>query len=265
MLLDKTNKAMPDADVTQADIIHAYVGLRPLVADMDDQADATYGLSRGSEIYDHARHGGPQGLVSALGGKWTTSRRLGEQIVDLAFAKLGRPLANKRSADTLLACAPREDLGLFMDRMRAAYPALETETIDVLSRLYGSLLPEMMVADTSGLEALGDEVLAARIAFALNDEMAAHLTDVVMRRLVEGQLGLIDKKQSDIIAAYMAERLGWDASALKKQKAALARAWALPNSRAKAPAQPQNKTPGKTPGKTKGKTAAPRRAKSKKA
>ena len=134
---------------------------------------------------------------------------------------------------------------------RGAFPALETETVDVLSRLYGRLLPEMMAGDSTGLEDLGDTVLAARVAFALSDEMAAHLTDVVMRRLVEGQLGLIDKKQSDIIAAYMADRLGWSAAELKKQKAALAQVWALPKSR-----KPQDKA--------KRKSAAPRRAKSKK-
>lgn len=220
LLLDKANRALPDAKLTEADIIFAYVGLRPLVADMDDKTDATYGLSRGSEIYDHARHNGPEGFISALGGKWTTSRRLAEQITDLAMQHLERPPARKRSAQTLLACTPRDDLSRFMDDMRGAFPEIETAEIDVLSRLYGRLLPAMMASDIKGLEAL-DGVLAARIAFAIDEEMAVQLTDVVMRRLPEGQLGALTAKQIIAIADYMAARLGWSEAESKKQKSAL--------------------------------------------
>ena len=44
----------------------------------------------------------------------------------------------------------------------------------------------MMVADTNGLAALKDDLLAARIAFAVSDEMAMTLEDIVLRRLIEG-------------------------------------------------------------------------------
>ena len=236
LLLDKANQAMPDVALTTKDVIYAYAGLRPLVADINDAADATYGLSRGSEIYDHESQGGPAGLLSALGGKWTTSRRLAEQIVDLAFTKLGRAPAHRRSADTLLACTPRDDLAHFMDTMRAAYPAHETQSIDVLTRLYGRLLPDMMAADTRGLEALGDELLAAGVAFALSDEMAVQLDDVVLRRLVDGQLGLLTAKHIDAIAAYMAEKLGWSAAQTDKQKQQLRQLLALP-AKARKPAK----------------------------
>ena len=43
-LLAKANRALPDAKLTRKDVVYAYVGLRPLVADMDDRPDATYGL-----------------------------------------------------------------------------------------------------------------------------------------------------------------------------------------------------------------------------
>jgi glycerol-3-phosphate dehydrogenase len=75
LLLNKTNAVLPEAQLTRDDVVHAYVGLRPLVADIDDRAETTYGLSRGSEIYDHSEHGGPEGLLSALGGKWTAWRK----------------------------------------------------------------------------------------------------------------------------------------------------------------------------------------------
>lgn len=227
-LLAKTNRVLPHANLTRRDILHSYVGLRPLVADIDMPVDTTYGLSRGAEIYDHGEEDGVFGLISALGGKWTTARRLGEETVDLAFENLGRTPPHKRSADTILSCSPRQDLSLFMDRMRAQFPGVETAQLDVLSRLYGRLLPAMMASDTQGLAALGDALLAKRVAFAVSHEMAVSLSDVVLRRLVEGQMGLLGAKQIDAIAAYMAARLDWSEAALKRQKAALAKAMQSP-------------------------------------
>ena len=221
-LLDKTNKALPNAKLTQKDVVHAYVGLRPLVADMADEADATYGLSRGSEIYDHADYGGSAGLISALGGKWTTARRLAEQIVDLVMLKLrAKPMAC-RSHSTLLECTPRDDLGRFMDDMRAAFADYDTASIDLMSRLYGRLVPQMMQADTSGLEGLKDPLLAARIAFAVSDEMAVTLEDIVLRRLIEGQIGGLDEAQIGLIADWLQNRLKLTDAEINRQKKKLA-------------------------------------------
>ena len=228
VLLDKANRVLPNADLTRQDVLHSYVGLRPLVADIDQEAETTYGLSRGREIYDHGREDGLYGLISALGGKWTTARRLAQETVDLAFSQLGRAPAYKRSADTLLACAPRQDLGLFMDEMRARFPHIETAHLDVLSRLYGRLLPQALGANIDGLTRLNDPVLAARVVFALNDEMAVQLSDVVLRRLVEGQIGALSPAQIDVIADYMAARLDWSESETKKQKTALKKTMRLP-------------------------------------
>ena len=220
-LLAKANRALPAAKLTRKDVVYAYVGLRPLVTDMDDRPDATYGLSRGSEIYDHAQHGGVHGMISALGGKWTTARRLAEHVVDLAIARLGGKPVTCRSHLTALQCAPRDDLGRFMDEMRAAYPQHDTASIDLMSRLYGRLLPAMMAADRGDLAALKDDLLAARIAFAVSDEMAVTLEDIVLRRLIEGQTGALAGSQIDIIADWLQHRLGHSDAEIKRQRKAL--------------------------------------------
>ncbi len=208
-LLEKANAALPGLKLQRKDIDYAYAGLRPLVADPATPDNATYGLSRGSEIVDHASEGGPAGLISALGGKWTTSRRLGEEVVDLAVTYLGHKGAQCRTRDTLLACTPRQSLADFMDQMRADYPHVPVEEMDRLSRLYGRLLPQLMAQNTSGLGKLRNPLLAARVSFALEHEMACKLEDVVLRRLIEGQTGAITGGQIRCIADYMAARLQW--------------------------------------------------------
>lgn len=220
-LLDKTNRALPNAKLTPKDVIFAYVGLRPLVADMDDTNDTTYGLSRGSEIYDHEQAGGSRGLISALGGKWTTARRLAEQVVDVAMQKLDAKAVACRSHATLLECAPRDDLGRFMDEMRAQYPEEETLRIDLMSRLYGRLMPQMMQADAEGLAGLKDNLLAKRVAFAVSDEMAVSLEDIVLRRLIEGQIGGLDSAQIQLIGDWVQTRLGHSDAEMKRQRKAL--------------------------------------------
>ncbi len=237
-LLGKAQKALPRLGLTRKDIVYAYAGLRPLVADpadakLDGAETATYGLSRGAEILDHKAHGGPEGLISALGGKWTTARRLAEQVTDAVFRHLQRPTPTCRTGATLLACCPPRSLADFMDDMRESFPHIGHGDIDALSRLYGTMLPDMMAMDTSGLEALRDPLLAARTAFAVQHEMAIRLDDIVRRRLHEGQTGALSARKINAIADYMADRQGWSEAEKAKQLKQTQKALALPPARRK--------------------------------
>lgn len=87
-LLDKARRLIPGLAATQADVRHAYAGLRPLSGDIS----STYRASRRAEIRDHAGEGRP-GLFSAVGGKWTTARYLAERVVDRVGAHFGKALA----------------------------------------------------------------------------------------------------------------------------------------------------------------------------
>src|SRR3954469_22065874 len=73
--LSLANRFLPAAHLARARVKFFYAGLRPLV---DDGSGQTYNASRRSELIDHAKDDGVEGLMSALGGKWTTSRQLAE-------------------------------------------------------------------------------------------------------------------------------------------------------------------------------------------
>lgn len=66
---------------TRADVLSAWAGLRPLVQDADAASNATSGLSR-----EHVIAVSDAGLVTITGGKWTTYRRMAEEVVDTAIA-----------------------------------------------------------------------------------------------------------------------------------------------------------------------------------
>ena len=81
------NAHLPSAKLKREDGQHFYAGLRPLV---DDGARSTYSASRRAELIDHGKDDAVEGLFSAIGGKWTTSRHLAEKTVDVIAAKLGK-------------------------------------------------------------------------------------------------------------------------------------------------------------------------------
>jgi glycerol-3-phosphate dehydrogenase len=73
-VLKVTNQFFPAAKLTPADVISAWAGLRPLVADPNGKPSD---ISRAHEI-----HNPEPGWWDVAGGKLTTYRRMGEQTVD---------------------------------------------------------------------------------------------------------------------------------------------------------------------------------------
>ena len=71
--------------LTRKDVLFAYGGLRPLV---ETEAEDTYTASRRSDLHDHAEDG-IEGLITAAGGKYTTSREFARQIFRRVARKTG--------------------------------------------------------------------------------------------------------------------------------------------------------------------------------
>src|SRR5262249_56286321 len=71
-------------DPRREDVLSVYVGLRPLVR--HEGATRTASLSR-----DHSIFESESGLVTIVGGKWTTYRRMGQDVVDHAARLAGLP------------------------------------------------------------------------------------------------------------------------------------------------------------------------------
>src|SRR5206468_3105653 len=69
-LLDAANYYLPGAALTQAAVLHSFAGLRPLVA----RGDAN--KHEGQVSRSHVVFTGPGAVVTLLGGKFTTFRRM---------------------------------------------------------------------------------------------------------------------------------------------------------------------------------------------
>jgi glycerol-3-phosphate dehydrogenase len=203
--LATVNRYLPSARLTRAQVAFFYAGLRPLV---DDGSGETYNASRRSELVDHGRDDGLDGLFSALGGKWTTSRRLAETITDAAVAKLGAKAGPCTTAQTMLPGGRFDRFESLVKGFEKTYPGIPS--LRHLAHMFGARLPLLLKgAKVSELAALGTSGdTAAQITFAVTSEMALTLEDVVMRRTALGQFGPFPNLTA--VAGIMAGLLGWD-------------------------------------------------------
>jgi glycerol-3-phosphate dehydrogenase len=213
-LLNETNRVFPDAALTRDDIHFAYAGVRPLPFKEDGPESAITRRHIIKVNKDIAR-----GFISIIGGKLTTYRSLAEQTVD-KLAKLQRL--------KLPACRTREsDLpGAWgLDRARQVLGALDAVSkagVDRLLSIYGgraAALADLCLQSPELSRPLdGDSrVLAAEVVFALRDEFAATLEDIVFRRMMIGLDADQGRPLYDEIAAIAAAETGWSREQTARQ------------------------------------------------
>lgn len=213
-LLRSVNALFPDARLTPRDALATWAGLRPLLAPPADRDLRASQVSREHRVVE-----APSGLISIAGGKLTTFRIMGRDVVDHVGRRLrtldGRPLAPRPATD-------RQPLpGGETANSEALVAALRSRGVperqaDHLVRYYGS--EAAAIANRVDRDhALGDPIVPGRpeiwaeIVHAVEREMAVRLSDVLIRRL---HLFYEDPAQglaaAPAVAARMAVLLGWD-------------------------------------------------------
>jgi len=73
--------------ISRARVLRAWAGVRPLYKDQDVKDDRD--ISRTYKLLDHEARDGVKGLISMVGGKWTTYRLMAQEATDAVAAKLG--------------------------------------------------------------------------------------------------------------------------------------------------------------------------------
>jgi glycerol-3-phosphate dehydrogenase len=152
--------------LTQADVLGSYAGLRPLLEAPGSSAD----LSR-----KHAVLRSPDGVLTIVGGKLTTYRRMAQDAVDAAVAKADLTAGRSQTRQLpLVGAASRADLS----------------TVDAPERLiakYGTEAPRVAALDPTPV-ADGLEVTVAEVQWAVGMEGALDADDVLHRRT---RIGLV--------------------------------------------------------------------------
>jgi glycerol-3-phosphate dehydrogenase len=168
-------------DLTDADVVWTYSGVRPLY---DDGASSAASATRDYVLSLETSPGAP--ILNIFGGKITTYRKLAEDVMDKLEPFIDR-LKPHWTAGVPLPGGdfPVEDVQYLTDRLRADYPFLDPKWAKRLIRGYGSdawhILGSAQTVTDLG-ETFGYNLTASEVRWLMNHEFARHATDVLWRR-----------------------------------------------------------------------------------
>ena len=214
------NDALPEARLSRDDVRYAFCGIYPLIAS-EVRADTYQGTGE-YQVIDHAQANGVDGIITALGAKYTTARRVAERAVDLAATRLGRTGAACRTTVERLAEGAIDDIETFRQDCRRRYREdLEPAIIDELVRNHGLGVHELveMGRERDLLHPVAPDrpTLAAEVEHAVQGEMALTLDDLLFRRTGLGTIGHPGEAAVARCADLMGALLGWDAAERARQ------------------------------------------------
>ncbi|MBN1363901.1 MAG: glycerol-3-phosphate dehydrogenase/oxidase [Syntrophaceae bacterium] len=216
-LLDDVNSSFGDGKLSYADVKHTYGGLRPLV---EKETKETYSSSRKYEIYDN-KDEGLDGLITVEGGKYTTSRKLAESCLKMVAVKLGRNLGKSITDKQYLTGCDIKDLCAFINEAKGQGNGFSPACLEYLARNYGTEYKEVIklaTEDKSLSKTLNEDgEIMAQVVFAVRNEMARTLSDIVMHRTGIGTLGNPGEDVLRKVAAVAAKELQWSAERIEKE------------------------------------------------
>ncbi len=186
-LLDETNRLLPKLRLEKGGILSTFAGVRPLAA---QEKKDPWAVSRA-----HLLHEDSNGLVSLVGGKFTTFRSVAEQVVDrLACRFPGKRLLCCSTAESVLG--PQYGSA---DRLVQRYGTGAGEILEWVradQRLADPLCPH-------------HPFIRAEVRYAVEKEMALTLGDLLWRRFQVGWSACQGLDMLPAAAEWMGGILAW--------------------------------------------------------
>lgn len=216
-LIEDVNSVYPAAGLCREDIRYFYGGLYP----DDPSGGQGYQGGRKDVITDHAQSDAVDGLISVTCVKYTTSRYLAENVVDLVARKLQREVHSSRTMDTVLHGADIPGYGGGLVQMQESLAGVVgTKDVQRLVRHYGSEARAVLnaVEPDTGKHPLGmAAIMESQIRFGVRHEMARTLPDILFRRTDVGLRGCPFDETLLRLAGIMAQELGWDGQRVARE------------------------------------------------
>ena len=217
-LLQETNLIIPSAQLTRDDIQFTYSGVRPLPYASPGQK--TSSVSRKHILYDHSREG-INNVISLIGGKLTTFRHVGEELVDAVLKKQKRNPSPCPTLDTPFpgAIFPSDEkvtatVNQYRDRV-------SLPTLDHLFTLYGARAADVLQL-TDEYPNLATPIsselpdIKAQIVYAVRYEFAHNLIDILRRRTTIAMQLNYGLDVLPIVSEVLQTYCGWSQQAVEK-------------------------------------------------
>ena len=219
-LIRHVNRYM-NVNLTRDDLIGVYAGYRPLVRSREKPAA---NLSRTHVVLQE-----DNGMVTIVGGKLTTYRRMAQDTVDVLARRDAMQIAHPTEKLALSGAINWKQAKLELAR-RCADLGLDSKIEASLAFNYGSHALEVLdlveAHPELGERLIGDlPFIRAEVLYACRDEMAMRLEDTLARRM---RIELEDRDRGagvvDEVARLMAAELDWSPATISSETEGYTRA-----------------------------------------
>jgi glycerol-3-phosphate dehydrogenase len=213
-ILGQLNKYL-QTPVTPSQIVAGFAGARPLVA-AGDANEETKKLARDDVIEIEPS----SGLISIMGGKWTTHRAMAEDTINAAEKALGRtPPEESPTRHHVLYGSENWNHDYWQELVKTYNVA--PDIAHHLSAKFGTAAPNILnlaKADPS----LGERIVLqhpltrAEVTYVVREELAVTIEDVLARRTGVQFYSWRNARESAAgVAAILGKELGWSADQIK--------------------------------------------------
>jgi len=224
-LLSEANRVLKPINWTEQDIIGSYAGLRVLKHSADVSPSS---ISRDWELKTLKN-----GLLSSIGGKFTSAREDAACIVDAVCKNLG---INK-SCETFgkpFPWLPVEDYQQWADAAlnEGLSLSIDKESAQWLLRRHGNRvfgIFELIKQNAELAKRISPALpfITADLVFCARHEMVVHLDDLLRRRLPLLILSKMTPAQFQYLAGIAAKALAWDDDIVNKESALCIHKWLI--------------------------------------
>jgi len=205
-----------DKPVSKDQIVAGFAGARPLVSRGDGD---TKKLSRDDELEIDPHNG----LISIMGGKWTTHRAMAQDTIDAVQKQLDLPVTTTLTRNRPLTGSSGFTPVYWMSLVRDY--AISEQTAQHLAGRYGTTAPQVLALAKEDAELAkpiveGFAPIRAEIVFSAF-EMAVTIEDVLARRIgLEFFSWRASIDAAPAVGSILGKQLGWSAeqaeSAIRK-------------------------------------------------
>ncbi|HMO16742.1 MAG TPA: glycerol-3-phosphate dehydrogenase/oxidase [Oligoflexia bacterium] len=236
--LRELKSAYPSGILEPVQVRFAFGGLRAVSKEAlssfkrGQNRDGLVNTTRDEKIIDHSvvkDWGGitakVQNLVSVVGVKYTTFRKVGEEVLNIISKKEGLKSKSLTKNTSLFGSPDIYRLNEFYTDMKSSFSdiadELEIDEIESLIDDYGTesqnVVSEAFRLYKAQSMEPDDALLLARIRYGLSNEYVHTLNDLILRRLPDSSLGFPGLSYIRRAGLLMAHELSWTSDKLESE------------------------------------------------
>jgi glycerol-3-phosphate dehydrogenase len=212
--IDEINWAYPSLNLSLQDVRMWNAGLVPFGVNEPGAINLSYG--KRSNLVDHRKTQGIDGLVTLIGIRYTTARADSAKAIDIAVSKLGIKAPQRDSTKIPIMGGNIQDFEKFVQTTGDAQEfGFDDKVIRALAHNYGTRISDVFAHAHSNpalAQTLGEStVIKAEVVHAIRHEMAVTLADIVFRRTDLATAGNPGDRALRECADIAARELQWSA------------------------------------------------------